>query len=88
MKRIVREEGAMKRIWELMLVTLLSVGPSAGCTTMGIGTHAERGAGERTCGSRKNRGHMRLTKDPSHFSARNLGDDKQAGCPEDDEDET
>ena len=34
----------MKRLWELMLLTLL-LSLSAGCTTIGIGTHAERSVG-------------------------------------------
>ena len=39
------EEGAMKRKWELMLVAFLSIGLLEGCTTIGVGSHAERGAG-------------------------------------------
>ena len=34
----------MKRRWELMFLTL-SLGVLAGCTTVGIGTHAERSVG-------------------------------------------
>jgi hypothetical protein len=44
MKCTAREEGAMKRNGGFMLAALLLAGLSAGCTTIGIGTHAERGA--------------------------------------------
>jgi hypothetical protein len=35
----------MRTRWEMILCVLLSVGLSAGCTTIGIGTHADRSVG-------------------------------------------